>query len=209
MASSESKYEVVEYPCHKCNFTSSYQHNLLNHFKLKHLPPTFHCYHCEYKTWDRGDLLAHSKSEHKKRYSCNICDYHTKSERDLIRHKEIKHIDHKIDFIAAEKQTISKLPLQVKLDQFIVRDIEPEQFPCAQCDYKATRRHTLLEHIESKHKGVKFSCKQCDFKASWKPSLLRHIKSFHEGVKFPCDQCEHKASQKGSLRKHIKTIHKG
>ena len=58
------------------------------------------------------------------------------------------------------------------------------QFPCAQCDYKATRREHLLTHIKSVHEGVKFPCAQCDYKATQKSSLLRHIKSVHEGVKY-------------------------
>ena len=62
MASSEPKYEV-EYPCHMCNFTSTYKHDLFEHLKSKHFLQKYHCYHCDYRSRDKSDLLAHTKSK--------------------------------------------------------------------------------------------------------------------------------------------------
>ena len=55
--------------------------------------------------------------------------------------------------------------------------------------------------------GVNFPCDQCDYKATEKRSLSRHTKSIHEGVKFPCDQCDFKSTQRGDLLRHIKSRH--
>jgi len=77
------------------------------------------------------------------------------------------------------------------------------------CDYKASRKDTLLKHIQSKHEGVKFSCDQCAFKATLKGTLLTHVKSKHEGVKYPCNQCDYEASRKSSLKNHLKSKHEG
>ena len=62
---------------------------------------------------------------------------------------------------------------------------EGASFPCDQCDYEATKKGSLLRHVNSIHKGVKFPCDQCDYKATSKRGLLNHIKSKHEGLKFP------------------------
>ena len=64
---------------------------------------------------------------------------------------------------------------------------EGVNFPCDQCDYKATRKGHLLNHRKSRHEGVKFPCDQCDYKATERVNLLHHIRSIHAGVKFPCD----------------------
>ena len=105
MASSEPKYEVVEYPCHICNFTSTNKHDLLKHLKSKHLSiQMYYCYHCDYKSRDKGDLLTHTKSKHKR-----VGSY---------MNTKIEHKEGRLDPKATEKQTIfSKLPLQVKRDR--------------------------------------------------------------------------------------------
>ena len=41
-----------------------------------------------------------------------------------------------------------------------------KKFPCSQCEHIATRMDKLLKHEKSIHKGVQFPCFQCDYKAS-------------------------------------------
>ena len=47
-----------------------------------------------------------------------------------------------------------------------------------------------------------YPCGQCNYKATHKPHLKQHIKSIHEGERYPCDQCSYKATIKSSLRRH-------
>ena len=84
---------------------------------------------------------------------------------------------------------------------------EGVKFPCDQCDYKTTRKNSLMTHIKSRHEGVKFPCDQCDYKATLKRNLLTHIESLHKGITFACDQCEYKATYKNALLKHQKRKH--
>ena len=46
------------------------------------------------------------------------------------------------------------------------------------------------------HESVEYPCDQCDYKATLKGNILKHLKSKHEGIKFPCDQCDYKATKK-------------
>ena len=80
---------------------------------------------------------------------------------------------------------------------------------CNQCDYIATKRGDLLNHIKSRHEGVKYPCDQCDYKATFQVALKTHIKSIHERVKYSCDQCDFKATRKDYLSVHIKSKHEG
>ena len=57
---------------------------------------------------------------------------------------------------------------------------------CDKCDFKATQKGDLNQHIESKHEGVYYRCYQCVYKSCWKGELNKHVKSKHEGVHLKC-----------------------
>ena len=80
--------------------------------------------------------------------------------------------------------------------------------PCNQCDYTATFRSNLYQHIKSRHEGKLIPCNQCNYKATHKDDLLTHINSRHEDVEFPCDKCNYKASRREYVLRHIKLSHK-
>ena len=67
-------------------------------------------------------------------------------------------------------------------------------FTCDICELKTKEKRHLLEHIKSKHEGVRFPCDKCDYEAAYKSSLRTHIKSKHEDVSFPCDICDYNYS---------------
>ena len=46
--------------------------------------------------------------------------------------------------------------------------------------------------MKSVHDGVKHSCEFCDYMATTKSSLQQHVKSIHEGVKHSCEFCDYK-----------------
>ena len=62
-------------------------------------------------------------------------------------------------------------------------EVSHVKFPYNQCNYKATRKDSLLTHIQSKHEGVRFPCPRCNYKATQMENLLTHINSIHEGIK--------------------------
>ena len=83
-----------------------------------------------------------------------------------------------------------------------------KQFKCDQCDYKAARKFTLKMHIIGIHEKVKkYTCELCDYKGSKKYSLKIHKMSKHEGIKYSCKQCDFKATTQSNVNRHVKIIH--
>ena len=54
------------------------------------------------------------------------------------------------------------------------------KFDCDKCDYQATFKINLKEHIESKHQGIKYDCDKCDNQATLKRNLKEHTESKHQ-----------------------------
>ena len=71
-----------------------------------------------------------------------------------------------------------------------------KNFPCTECEYKATWKGHLQTHIKAIHKGETFQCPDCDYRATRKGHLQTHIKSIHRGETFPCPECDYKATKK-------------
>ena len=55
-------------------------------------------------------------------------------------------------------------------------------YPCSQCEYKATRKRHLRDHVQSVHEGVVHPCNLCDYKTTNNRSLTKHVQSIHEGL---------------------------
>ena len=70
------------------------------------------------------------------------------------------------------------------------------RYSCDQCDYKATQKGHLRQHIDSVHGDKQYSCDQCDLKSKWKGSLKQHIDTVHGDVR-------HKTKRKDNLKRHI------
>ena len=56
-------------------------------------------------------------------------------------------------------------------------------YPCNQCEYKATKQGHLKTHIESVHEKVKYPCNQCGKQFTQEFTRKRHVESVHEKVK--------------------------
>lgn len=80
---------------------------------------------------------------------------------------------------------------------------------CDQCEYECANNAQLVQHVKSKHDGIKYKCELCDFTCTYKPYLKTHIEVKHDGLKYSCDQCDHKVTLLSSLKKHIKVKHEG
>ena len=81
--------------------------------------------------------------------------------------------------------------------------------PCDQCDYNPRDRRNLIKHKKAVHEGLRYPCNFCEYKSTSPQSLKDHISSIHEGIKYQCHQCEKQFSQYKSLYTHIKAIHEG
>ena len=59
------------------------------------------------------------------------------------------------------------------------RKLEGVRYPCNKCEYSATKRNHLTEHIKNKHEGVRYPCDKCEYAATRATNLRIHIKSKH------------------------------
>ena len=121
-----------------------------------------------------------------------------------------------------------KINKEKKLNQKRLNHIVSTQgnatYSCDQCDYKATLKESLEEHVGSVHENVstnieeflkqirtntksKVACDQYEYKANSKVILKTHIESVHEKIIYSCEQCEYKATLKESLNAHRENVH--
>ena len=119
-----------------------------------------------------------------------------------------------------------------------VNEMNPEDFPCGQCEYvaktiaylkrhKASKIHIanryacdqceyvaadiskLKRHKQSIHDRIRYKCDDCDITYAQLSALKRHKESQHEGMKYLCDQCDYAANEKSRLKKHKASKHEG
>ena len=82
-----------------------------------------------------------------------------------------------------------------------------EQHSCDQCDYSASRRDKLKQHVNAKHFGIKYQCDMCPYEASRSDKLKVHKEAKHFGLRYPCDYCTYTATRPDRLKKHCKAKH--
>ena len=77
-------------------------------------------------------------------------------------------------------------------------------FKCCYCDYTASRRQHVKQHLATHLKDKPFKCKMCDYSASQKQSLVAHALRFHYKRKpYKCDLCDYSAFRKQHVVVHM------
>lgn len=90
-------------------------------------------------------------------------------------------------------------------------------FRCPHCEYCATRRDTLNNHVATVHEGKKpYACSQCSFKTARKAALDKHVRRMHQEAKkenavmvegIVCALCGNKCAGTEDLKHHIRVAH--
>ena len=82
---------------------------------------------------------------------------------------------------------------------------------CPHCDFKSNSPDvaSLVEHIMSKHEGVRWECEYCGYEATQPSNLKRHIKYKHKGLRYECSNCEKQLTTRSSLLRHMKSKYCG
>lgn len=57
--------------------------------------------------------------------------------------------------------------------------ISATEFACQICQYKATKRHHVLNHIEAKHGNSTYNCDYCTYVCRTKNALHAHKSRTH------------------------------
>ena len=83
------------------------------------------------------------------------------------------------------------------------------KYNCEYCEYQATTKSSLRQHIQSIHNGVKHSGEFVIIKLI-KKILFKDVQSqhsVHNAVKYNCHFCDYKASSHDNFRRHLQSIH--
>ena len=67
---------------------------------------------------------------------------------------------------------------------------------CDQCNYEGNHRANFECLVRSTHSNLWYQCVLCEFNASRKGNLNNHVQMKHEGVVFGCDDSDYKQSSK-------------
>ena len=61
--------------------------------------------------------------------------------------------------------------------------------------------------MKNKHLGVRFDCPKCDYNATQKGNMKNHMGAVHDGIIHACNQCKYKVSTKRYLALHMRSKH--
>ena len=87
----------------------------------------------------------------------------------------------------------------------VMKVYEKEKYRCIKCDRIFGDKDELKSHFFSTHP---LTCYHCQYEATQKGSLKNHIDSIHDNVRYPCPYCGKKLVRKTLLKNHIKSFHK-
>ena len=116
-----------KYICPTCKWSFKSKIGLVTHEKIKHGSVKFHnCNICDTKFSNEANLKRHIRSVHEKKFTCLACQEVFDCARKLERHK--RHFFHCRD-----------------------KEETKDVFKCDRCDFKTSRKDSLLRHKRLKH----------------------------------------------------------
>jgi len=183
-----------KFHCPKCDFASTYKHNITRHMASKTVHPDPHGHEVGQQ---EGRLTMETPNEESKegamaddevtasqeesaagvsKVVCEECDFSTVLKRNLRRHVQRVH---------TKKEEIS--------DSVISADIKGEK---------------LVEEGNSIEANILvYTCDSCENTSRNKWDMSRHILRVHKEMKYLCDNCDFKSSKTSKLREHNQNSH--
>ena len=203
--------------CSMCSFTTAFEWKLQQHKKGKHEGECvinrngrFTCPYCNYTSKEKCAIRSHIKIHHDNvRVVCDLCPSKFLHRLSMETHKRSAHFGE----IFKCNLCPSKMYKQKEaLKQHNDIKHKGKTYTCNTCDYIATRKVTLLYHIDEKHthpndQKRREYCQVCpkSFKNS---SLLKYHMMYHNDERpLSCQKCLQRFRQPGTLRKHIRSFH--
>jgi len=176
--------------------------------------PWYYCDKCDKKCQKRSDLINHVETVHEGlSFDCLECDHKATRKWNLKAHVDLVHRGiFKEKYVYEKKFFCDKCSMKFSKMSDLSRHLDVHagvRYPCQECDYTATKKWHLQQHVDSTHKGIIYPCGQCSYEAKTKQTLQRHMRSIHDGVRYPCEFCGYQATQKHCLKKHIQIMHSG
>ena len=83
-------------------------------------------------------------------------------------------------------------------------------FACDQCDFAASQKDGLRQHVRRIHgEGERdFVCEECDFSSRWRHTLAKHSDAAHRKRRdWECGACNYRSSMKAHIALHMRRCH--
>ena len=193
--------------CKECGSNFATKKGLWFHTQSKHLGVTHQCEECDKVYNTKPALNKHRSVIHKGlRYQCTECAQVFRSPRSLRnhmrRHNGEKDICKECDQVFRDEISLGRHKNQEHVGMSV------EMYFCNMCDWSGTRRKLSI-HKQNVHEGMVFNCDKCDFKATQRAFLINHMALRHGSKKFNCSICEKSFRQEAILNRHIQSTHDG
>ena len=136
--------KIRDKECDKCEYKSSYSHELLKHKRKTHTNTSDECKEGEQVNENSLDLQRHRKEPS---YKCNNCDFTSARKCTLSKHKLMcsKGLDSKV-----KRNTKSNLH-QGSTVPPDGNEVKAAKYGCHHCGHKTMKMKDLLDHISTCH----------------------------------------------------------
>jgi len=190
--------------CVYCGKSFANPSSFVSHVRLMHSEIAIRCDHHKcclfFKT--REDLEKHKKEGHKKvererkSVACQFCAKTFADRCSYAAHIKRSHSEairckyhNCCTFFKSEEELLKHLELK-----------HAENYCCDHCEYKTSKRHTMINHLQHHHFPRKFQCPSCPKMFGNKTLLTQHFENSHKPQK--CPHCHETGS---NLHRHLVT----
>ncbi|XP_064641279.1 zinc finger protein ZFAT-like [Lineus longissimus] len=183
--------------CPKCTYASNSKGNLYTHIR-KHTGQFFSCTKCKFKTVNKSHLNEHMGTHSVRKIKCSICKKDYSTNKSLYNHVRKYHgkTQEGAEYLKEFTPRVNKgqavlhqchvcnRKFKKRMDRdrhLFIHNIKanPNVFACELCDYTASRRVYLENHIR-KHRII-YQCAACHEKFLSTIRLNDHISEKHLG----------------------------
>lgn len=191
-------HKNIFYFCNQCDYKTTWKSNLTQHSDSRHTNATHNCDQCEYKAKQKRSLKQHMVGRHRevnllfKQYEQklqkrNLKNYIISGGETQSKQSTEKNDSNGDDIWQSEKGPRTCFHQQKEATRKIINSMQlwkntlrNTQYPCNQCNYKASQRVNLRKHTEMTH-GT-FGCSLCYHKSTRKTDLEWHMVSMHGDI---------------------------
>jgi len=200
--------EKMPYLCTLCGEGFLVLKTLEQHTASVHEGVRYDCTLCDSNFATPGGLKRHIEHVHEQRkpHLCTICGIGSKTPQALKHHMRYKHTGekpHMCSICGTSFHVTGSLAHHIR----VVHEKE-KRFSCPEesCDYMASTKTVLKEHLQ-RHTGIKpFGCPLCDTKFYRKTEQKQHFAAVHDKVRpINCLYCPKTFSRKYHLKTHLKS----